>query len=137
MTIKDEVVAEQNPYNGTWEVGWRSEDGEFTPHFCGYPTKEAAAAEIPNFDERLKAEMQVFMAEMEAGRREEVEQHINIAHVRAQIKKLYDSRTAKGFAAAFDADSKLDWLLNMDLHEHISWPLPSWKAIQSGRVYGR
>jgi hypothetical protein len=36
-----------------------------------------------------------------------------------------------------EASDKLNTLLVMDLHEHITWPLPSWKAIMSGRVYGR
>lgn len=37
----------------------------------------------------------------------------------------------------FDARQKLDWLLDLDLAEHITWPPPSWQAIKSGRVYGR
>lgn len=126
------VVVEQNRYNGTWEIGWRSaEDGDFTPCFCGYPTKEAAEAEIPGFDARLKAETEAFAAEKDAEEREQNERWPNLGYVRAKIQKLRDS------GASFDANSKLDELLAMDLHEHIDWPLPSWKAIRSRRVYGR
>jgi hypothetical protein len=39
----------------------------------------------------------------------------------------------QGFTAAFDAQCKLNRLLDMRLHERISWPLPSWKAIESSR----
>jgi hypothetical protein len=31
---------------------------------------------------------------------------------------------------ALDAHDKLSAMLNMDLHERIGWPLPSWKAIE-------
>jgi hypothetical protein len=40
-------------------------------------------------------------------------------------------------AKRLDADNKLSYLLDLDLAEHITWPLPSWKAIKSRRVYGR
>jgi hypothetical protein len=50
---------------------------------------------------------------------------------------MRDSGKAEEWAASFDANDKLTQLLDMDLHEHISWPLPSWKAIKSGRVYGQ
>jgi hypothetical protein len=128
------VVVEHNQYNGTWDVGWRSADGDFTPCFCGYPTRQAAEAEIPGFDARLEAESEAFRAEKEAEEREQNERFPNLGYVRAKIKKLRDN--PKTWAASFDADDKLDELLAMDLHEHINWPLPSWKAIRSRRVYG-
>jgi hypothetical protein len=62
---------------------------------------------------------------------EQGEQFPNLAYIRGQIAKIRDPWKA------MDADDKLRWLLDMDLHEHIDWPLPSWKAIKSGRVYGR
>lgn len=137
MTSNMKVVVDQNPYNGSWEVGWRSADGTFTPQYCGYATRQKAEAQLFGFDERLKTEMQAFMAEMEANAHAEAEQFPNLGRTRAKISDLYDSKTGKGFAESFDASNKLAELLAMDLHEHIDWPLPSWKAIKSGRVYGR
>jgi hypothetical protein len=54
----------------------------------------------------------------------------NLVYVRNQINKIKDWRKAD------DASDKLIELLLMALHEHITWPLPSWKAIKSGRAYG-
>jgi hypothetical protein len=55
----------------------------------------------------------------------------NLTYVRSQIAKIHTPwRSA-------EASDKLNTLLDMDLAEHIRWPLPSWKAIKSGRVYGR
>jgi hypothetical protein len=128
------VIAEQNPHSGEWEVGWKSDDGEFTPRFCGYSTKEEAEAEIPGFHERLDKEEAEWMRKNEENERREAERWPNLGHVRAEIKKLANRGKAD---KAFDAFQKLNWLLELDLAEHIDWPLPSWKAIKSGRVYGR
>ena len=131
MTTKSTIVVEQNPYSGTWDVGWKSEDGEFTPNFCGYATREEAEAEIPGFDERVQRDFDAFAREKDAEEREQNERWPNIGHVRARIKKMKDP------LKALDAGWKLDALLDMGLHERIDWPLPSWKAIESRRVYGR
>jgi predicted nucleotidyltransferase len=50
------------------------------------------------------------------------------AYVRSRIAKIKDHNRR------FDALRKLDALLDLDLAEHIHWPLPSWKAIKSGRL---
>ena len=143
MSSKMKIAVEQNPYNGTWDVGWKWADddefmpGEFTPHFCGYKTRKLAEAEIPGFDERVKKETDEMLQKTAAEEAEEAEQNEefpNLAYVRAEIAKL--GKRGKQ-DAAFEALRKLDWLLDLDLAEHITWPLPSWAAIKSGRVYGR
>ncbi|MGO4506027.1 hypothetical protein AB4Z51_03335 [Bradyrhizobium sp. 2TAF36] len=131
MSTKSTIAVEQNPYSGTWDVGWKWDDGEFTPQFCGYATREEAEAEIPGFDERVQREYDEWAREKDAEEREQNERWPNIGYVRARIKKMKDPNKA------FDAGWKLDALLDMDLHEHIDWPLPSWTAIKSRRVYGR
>ena len=133
---KTPVVVEQNSNNGTWDVGWQTPDG-FVPQYCGYATKKEAEAEIPGFDERLEREFSAFMAGKDAEEREQNEVYPNLGYVRTRIKKLIDRGRPQDLAAAFDAGQKLDWLLDMDLHQHITWPLPSWPQIRSGRVYGR
>jgi hypothetical protein len=131
------IAVERNPYNGTWEVGWKDQnDGEFTPYLCGLETREEAEAEIPGFDERVRREFDAYVREQEAIEAEQNARWPNLGHVRARIKKLRDSGDAKKWAASLDASSKLDALLDMGLHEFIEWPLPSWKAIKSRRVYG-
>jgi hypothetical protein len=125
------IVVEKNPYNGTWEVGWKSKDGVFTPEFCGDRTKKEAKAEIPGFDGRVKRNLETYMQEKDAEEREQNEQWSNLGYVRDQIKKIKDP------FKSLDATWKLKALLDMDLHEHIEWPLPSWKAIESGCVYHR
>jgi hypothetical protein len=137
MTAKSVIVVEQNPYNDTWEVGWKSEEYGFTLGCCGFATKEEAEAEISGFDERMQREFQGYMDEKDAEEREQNERWPNLGFVRAKIKKLRDSGKPADWAKSFDASQKLDALLDLDLHEHITWPLPSWKAIESGRVYGR
>jgi hypothetical protein len=135
---ESKVVVERNPYNDTWEVGWAAHDEfDFTPYLCGYATREEAEAEIPGFDDRLKSDMQAFMQEKDANEREQNERFPNIGYVRAKIKKLRDRGNSIDFVKSFDSSRKLDYLLDLDLAEHITWPLPSWKAIKSGRVYGR
>jgi hypothetical protein len=125
------IVVEKN--GNTFAVGWKDEDG-FTPCFTGYASREDAEAIIPQFDEMLTREHEAYRRQAEEERRYEAEQWPNIAYVRERIRKL----TGKGdLIAAFDASDKLDELLNLDMHEHISWPLPGWKAIKSGRVYSR
>jgi hypothetical protein len=131
------IVAEQNPHSGNWEVGWKSDDGEFTPYLCDCRTREEAEAEIPGFDERVRRDGEALQRELEADEREQDERWPNLGYVRAKIRGLRDSGKAEDWARSFDANCKLDELLSMDLHEHIAWPLPSWKAIKSGRVYGR
>jgi hypothetical protein len=125
---KNKIGVEQNPHNGTWDVGWKEDDGDFTPEFCGYATKEEAEAQIPGFDARLENEMQEYQAERDAVERQQNQLWPNIAFVRDRIKRM------KNLRAAIDAQGKLDALLDMEKHEHIGWPLPSWKAIKSGRV---
>jgi hypothetical protein len=127
------ITVEQNPFNGTWEVGWKFEDGEFTPYLCGLETREEAEAEIPGFDERVKREMDELGREHEAKVAEQNARWPNLGHVRAKIKNLVDSGDVNKW---LDASSKFDALLEMGLHEFIEWPLPSWKAIKSRRVYG-
>ena len=122
------IVVQLNPHNDTWDVGWEFDDAEFCPYLCGYATKQEAEAEIPDFDERVKKDQQVFNAEVEAKEQWENQRFPNLAYVRAKIKKIKDP------ARYFDAADKLDWLLNYDLHEHITWPLPSWQAIKSRRL---
>jgi hypothetical protein len=125
------IVAEQNPFNNTWDVGWKSDDGVFAPEFCGYATREQAEAEIPGFDERVRRNFEEYRREQEAFEREQNEQWPNIGRVRSQIKKL----AARGrLNAAFDASDKLDWLLNCEKHQYVDWPLPSWKKIKAGHV---
>ncbi len=63
--------------------------------------------------------------------RRQNEEYPNLAHVRDRIDKIKDPNRA------LDVMHKLNWLLQLDLAEHITWPLPSWRAIKSGRVYGR
>ena len=132
MTDDTKIAVEQNPYNGKWDVGWRWDDGEFTPYLCGYRTKAEAEAEIPGFDKRVEKEAQDFASEQDAEEREQNERYPNLGYVREQIKKLWERSRA---GAAWDAQNKLYHLLDMDLAEHIRWPLPSWKAIKSGRPY--
>ena len=136
MSAKSKVDAERNRYNNTWDVGWRHADGEFTPYLCGYRTKKAAAAEIPGFNQRVESDLKALMEEKDVEEHEQAERFPNLGYVRAKIKELRDSGTAEDWAASFDASGKLEQLLDMDLHEHIGWPLPSWKAIKSRRVYG-
>jgi hypothetical protein len=128
------IVVEQNPYNGAWDVGWDYDEVGFTPCFCGYATKEEAEAQIPGFDERVERELQAYMDEQDVLELEQNKRFPNLGYVRQQINKLAERGKND---QAFDALQKLDWLLDLDLAEHISWPLPSWKAIKSGRVYGR
>ncbi len=52
------IAVDQNPYDGTWDVGWKWADGSFTEHFCGFKTKEEAEAEIPGFDARVERELE-------------------------------------------------------------------------------
>ena len=118
------IVVQQNPYNGTWDVGWLGEDGEFTPGFCGYASKEEAEAEIPGFDEKLKAQYESYAKEQDEIEREQNERWPNIAYVRQKIRAMRNP------LKALDAHDKLSAMLNMDLHERIGWPLPSWKAIE-------
>jgi hypothetical protein len=125
---KSKIAVERNPHNDTWDIGWLWNDGDFTPHYCGYPTRKAAEAQIPDFDERVEREQRNYEAEKEAAEREQNEQWPNIGHVRQQIKKLHERGEHD---QAFDARWKLDELLDMERHEHISWPLPSWKALKS------
>jgi hypothetical protein len=132
MTASDsKITVERNPYDGTWSVGWKWDDGEFTPQFCGYRTRKEAEAEIPGFDKRVERELKTYSDEKDADEREQNERWPNLGYIRGRIKKIRDPKKA------LDAMWKLDALLNMDLHEHITWPLPSWKTIESGRVYGR
>jgi hypothetical protein len=133
---KAEIVAQQNQYTGEWDVGWQDADG-FTAAFCGYRTKQEAEAVIPDFNRRLDQQFADWKQQKDAEEREQNERWPNLGYVRAQIKKMAARGTAKDKGAAFDAALKLNHLLDMDLHEHISWPLPSWKAINSNRVYGR
>jgi hypothetical protein len=119
MTVKTEVGIEQNPHNGTWEVGWRDAEHGFTPYLCGIATRKAAEAELLGFDARVEADGHALAAEMEADMREEAERFPNLGYVRAQIRKL------KNVGAVLDASARLNELLDMDLHEHITWPLPS------------
>jgi hypothetical protein len=119
------IVVQQNPYNGTWEVGWLDdEDGIFTPAFCGYASKEEAEAEIPGFNAKIDKQMENYMREQEEEERYQNEQWPNIAYVRQKIRAMRNP------LKALDANDKLLALLAMDKHEHISWPLPSWKAIE-------
>ena len=137
MTDETKIVVEQNPYDGTWDVGWESDDGQFTPQFCGYTTKEEAEAEIPGFDERVEREFKAWCEEKDAEEQEENKRWPNVRRVRARIKKLSDSGKPENLLRAFDASDKLAVLMDMDRHEHITWPLPSWEAIESGRAYRR
>jgi hypothetical protein len=127
---KSTVAVSLNPHNSTWEVGWQWDNGEFTPYLCGFPTKEEAEAQIPGFDQHVDSDLEAYEQQRHAIEREQNEMFPNLAHVRAKIKKIKDP------LKAFDAQERLHRLLNMDLHEHISWPLPSWHAIESHRVYG-
>ncbi len=107
-----------------WDVGWQDDEVGFIPQFYGYQTREEAEAEIPGFYERLERKR-------EAEEREENERFPNLGYVRAKIKELHGSDLTK----FFDAQDKLDALLDMNLYERITWPLPSWKAIKSRRGY--
>lgn len=127
---ESKIVVEQNEYNGKWDVGWESEEG-FAPMFCGYATREEAEAQVPGFDERVKKEFDEWNAERDAIERWQNERFPNLAYVRSKIEKIKDP------FRAIDARQKLNWLLDLDLAERIEWPLPSWRAIKSGRVYGR
>ena len=98
MTTKSTIAVEQNPYNGTWDVGWKSHDGEFTPGFCGYATREEAEAEIPGFDERMQKDLDAYAREKDDEEQEQNERWPNIGYVRARIKKIRDP--FKSFDAA-------------------------------------
>jgi hypothetical protein len=124
MVMNSKIVAQHNPYNGTWEVGWLHEDGVFTPGFCGYASKEEAEAEIPSFDAKMDKQLEDWMREQDEIEREQDKEWPNIAYVRQKIRAMRDP------LKAIDANDKLLALLAMDLHEHIGWPLPSWKAIE-------
>jgi hypothetical protein len=76
------IVVQQNPYNGTWDVGWLHEDGVFTQGFCGYATKEEAEAEIPGFNEKIDKQFESYRREQEEEERYQNEQWPNIAYVR-------------------------------------------------------
>ena len=63
MSDETKIAIERNPYNGTWDLGWKCADdheftpGEFTPMFCGYATKAEAKADIAGFDERVEKDL--------------------------------------------------------------------------------
>jgi hypothetical protein len=130
VSSKSTVAVSLNPHNSTWEVGWQWDDGEFTPYLCGFATKEGAEAEIPGFDQRVESDLEAYGRLRDQIEREQNEMFPNLAHVRAKIKKINDP------LKSLDAQNKLDRLLAMDLHEQVTWPLPSWHTIESGRVYG-
>jgi hypothetical protein len=131
MANKEYLVVEQDA-DDTWAAGikWCEESG-FQAYETGFATREAAEARLPAIDEQVERELAADFAEYEAREAEENKQFPNIGYIRARIAKIKD------LAKRLDADDKLSRLLDMDLHEHIQWPLPSWKAIESGRVYGR
>jgi hypothetical protein len=131
MTNDEPIVVKFNPNNDTWDVGWLDPEVGFVPHFCGYATKKEAEAQIPGFDVCVEREFKEYQAKVAAKERRQNAEFPNLANVRSMIKKIKDPERH------FDALQKLDWLLDLDLTEHIRWPLPSWKAIKSGRVYGR
>ncbi len=131
MTDETKLVVEQNPHDGTWEIGWRMDAGEFVPGERGYATREEAEAAIPGFDERMEREFDAWFAEEQ----EENKQWPNVGRVRAEIKSLNDSGKPENLVKAVDASDKLNQLLNMDLVAYVRWPLPSWEAILSGRPY--
>jgi hypothetical protein len=128
---KSKVAAERNPYNGKWELGWKWENGDFTPEEGDYHTRKEAEAAIPGFEERTESRFKAWQQERDAEIAEENERFPNLAYVRERIGKMRDPFDA------MDAHDRLRELLNRDLHERITWPLPSWKVIRSGRVYGR
>jgi hypothetical protein len=123
---EDKIVADIDPLTSTWGVGWLSEKEGFTAHWSGFDTKEEAEAEIPGFYDRLKRETKAMMAEMEAKEAEQNKTWPNIAYVRSKIKKM------KNPLHGIDAGMKLDYLMELDLVQYISWPLPSWKIIKGG-----
>jgi hypothetical protein len=122
------VVVEQNPYDGTWDIGWLDDNLGFTPGECGYATKEEAEAQLPGFDARLEAKLDADMKERDELEREQNERWPNIGYVREKIRAMRNP------LKALDAKWRLDALLDMEQHEHVDWPLPSWKAIKSGRA---
>jgi hypothetical protein len=72
----------------------------------------------------------------DAKERWENKNYPNVPRVRAKIQKLRESKREEDWTAAFNATMRLDKLLEMELHEHIKWPLPSWRRIRSRREYG-
>jgi hypothetical protein len=69
--------------------------------------------------------------------RQQNEMFPNLILVRDKIKKLNaDSKNFTYRGVASNATAKVNKLLKMNLGAHITWPLPSWKEINSGNVYG-
>jgi hypothetical protein len=128
---KAKVVIRQ--YHGGYEIGFEYDDGMFIAMFNRKTKKEAKAA-VANFDALMERDFNARIEAEEAEENEENERFPNLAHVRAKIKELRDSGKPD---EAFDALQKLRELKNLDIHERIEWPLPSWQDIESGRVYGR
>lgn len=127
-----EYIVEENTYNGTWDICMPAdkESGEASPIRCGFANKEAADAALCTMDAYWDEQM----AEVEAEEAAENEMFPNIAYVRSKIAAM-KADTPKRLWARMDAADKLDWLMQRDKHQHIRWPLPSWKKIKSGRVY--
>jgi hypothetical protein len=123
-------VVQLNPYNNTYDVGWEDNESGFTPYFCGFATKAEADAVLADFDARMQREQEEYSRAHDEAVRQQNRRFPKLAHVRSKISGIKDP------LRALDAQFKLDWLLELDIAEHITWPLPSWKAIKSGRVYG-
>jgi hypothetical protein len=80
--------------------------------------------EPPN-DDRLDQAHQKMMLKLLEQESWENQHFPNIAYVRSKIANMRDPDKK------FDALQKLSQMMNQDGHEHIQWPLPSWKAIRN------
>jgi hypothetical protein len=123
MSEDNEYGLVARAYDGAWAIRWIGDDGEFTAATGdAYDTKEEAEAAIPEWIKSHEHNM----AEMEAEELVLYKEFPNLAYVDARINKIKDP------SQRLDAALKLSWLRDIDLTEHISWPLPSWKIIKGG-----
>ena len=131
------ITVEENTNNGTWDVAGNGMTAISRRSSAASKPRRKPRRKIPGFHERVDQEFEKYSREADAKEAEENERYPNLAHVRNKIKKLRDNKTPADMAKAWDASDKLERLLDMDLAPHITWPLPSWPAIKSGRVYNR
>jgi hypothetical protein len=110
---------------------------QLTPHKVRMTRKraermKAREEQIAERAER-KAQREALAKQKAIEERQQNEMFPNLIAVRDEIAKL--KANSRGLAS--DATIKLKRLIKMDLGASISWPLPSWRDINSGHVYGQ